>query len=175
MGLEFIDTQTITGQEADFTEITFDPIIDFDDYTELYCVFSVGTLASRDLKFALGDSSQSGVINSGGLYEYAKTDQKNGTQTNELSSGENDFRVASHPRAESAEGCSGYIRCFITNTSSGDEKIAMQAFSNGTDVWWWCGGQIDQAVNRDIKYFKFFCGGSFQVGANITYYKLPKV
>ena len=36
MGLEFIDTQTITGQEADFTEITFDPIIDFDDYTELY-------------------------------------------------------------------------------------------------------------------------------------------
>ena len=171
--VEYIDTQTITGSPADFPQITFSTAVDFTAYSEMYCSFSIGTVASRDITFRFGDTD-AGAVNTGSYYTYVTSDNTNGTLSNEVHAGNSEGRVANHPRIDAQQGVSGLIRIYLTTAGDDDTHLQWNSFVNGWDSWFIGGGQYTQ-IQDDLKYFQLYGGGDdIQVGGNITYYKVKR-
>jgi len=171
--VEFISTQTITGSAADFSQVTFSTAVDFTAYSEMYCSFAIGTVASRDITFRFGDTD-AGAVNTGSYYTYVTSDNTDGTLANEVHAGENQGRVANHPRIDAQQGVSGLIRIYLTTAGDDDTHLQWNSFVNGWDSWFIGGGQYTQ-IQDDLKYFQLYGGGNdIQVGGNITYYKVKR-
>ena len=171
--VEYIDTQTITGSAADFSQVTFSTAVDFTAYSEMYCSFSIGTVASRDITFRFGDID-AGAVNTGSYYTYVTTDNTDGTLANEVHSGQDQGRVANHPRIDAQQGVSGLIRIYLTTAGDDDTHLQWNSFVNGWDSFFIGGGQYTQ-IQDDLKYFQLYGGGNdIQVGGNITYYKVKR-
>jgi len=171
--VEYIDTETITGSAADFSQVTFSTAVDFTAYSEMYCSFSIGTVASRDITFRFGDTD-AGAVNTGSYYTYVTTDNTDGTLANEVHSGQDQGRVANHPRIDAQQGVSGLIRIYLTTAGDDDTHLQWNSFVNGWDSFFIGGGQYTQ-IQDDLKYFQLYGGGNdIQVGGNITYYKVKR-
>ena len=171
--VEYIDTQTITGSPADFSQVTFSTAVDFTAYSEMYCSFAIGTQNSRDITFRFGDTS-AGAVNTGSYYTYVTTDNTDGTLANEVHAGEDQGRVANHPRVDAEQGVSGLIRIYLTIDDSADTHLQWNSFVNGWDSFFIGGGQYTQGQD-DLKYFQLYGGGNdILVDSNITYYKVKR-
>jgi hypothetical protein len=167
---EFIDKQTSTGN--DFTTFTFADAVDFDDYSEMLAVFNIGTSSSRDCLVRVGDTSEGGVLT--GSYQQQKSDNNAGTWTSETHSGENRWNPATHPRIDSADGVSGWVKIYLAVFNDGSTRLMEQAMIQGQDSVFIAGG-YNTTSQDDLKYFLFYVDGNYLVsGSNITCYKLKR-
>ena len=168
--LEFIDSQTSTGN--DFSTFTFSDAVDYDDYCEMRAVFNLGTTSSRDICLQVGDTAQGGVMT--GSYQQQKCDNNAGTWTTETHSGEAQWCPASHPRIDSADGVTGWVRIFLAYFNDGSTRLMEQAFIQGQDSFFIAGG-YNTTSQDDLKYFRIYIGSNDLVsGSNVTCYKLRK-
>lgn len=167
---EFIATQTSTGN--DFTTFTFGDAVDFDDYSAMIAYFSIGTNGSFDLQCQVGDTSGGGLETGG--YQYCKADNNAATWTAEYSSGSSSFSLATHPRLDSGDGCSGYISVYKALFNTGNDRLMLQSFAQGHDSSW-----ISTCYNTntlsDLKYFWFgLTSNDLVSGSNISCYKIRR-
>ena len=168
--MEFIATQTTTG--TDFTTFTFAEAIDFSEYSEMYCTFSLGTDSSTGIRVQVGDSG--GLVTSGANYSNQLTDNTAGTPHHEDKADENYWRVAQHPRADTPEGIGGSLKIFLVRNTDDETMLGIQAFSAGVDSWWLIGGELRQ-VETDLKYFRLFIDAdTLSDGSNVTCYKVRR-
>ena len=170
--MEFIDTQTSTGN--DFTTFTFDDAVDFDDYSEMYCSFALGTTSSRDIQVQVGDTA-AGAVLTDATYDQTRSDNTAGTFTNETGTGINQWYMGTHSRVDSEEGVSGYVRVFLTRNSSDETFLAIQGFAQGADSFFLMSGKNTTADATDLKYFRLKIGtNGLSSGSNITCYKVKR-
>ena len=167
---EFIATQTSTGN--DFSTFTFSDAVDFADYSAMIAYFSIGTNGSFDLQCQVGDTSGGGLETGG--YQYCKADNNASTWTAEYSSGSSSFSLATHPRLDSADGCSGYISVYKALFNTGTDRLMLQSFAQGHDSSW-----ISTCYNTntltDLKYFWFgLTSNDLVSGSNISCYKIRR-
>lgn len=172
MGMEFIATQTSTGD--DFTAFTFADAVDFTVYSEMFCQFAIGTSSSSDINLQVGDTADGAVLTDTS-YDQTRSDNTAGTFSNETATGINQWYIGTHPRVDSEEGVSGYVRVYLVRDSSDDTFLATQGFAQGADSFFLMGGKNTTADAADLKYFRLFTNAdNLSNGSNITCYKLKR-
>jgi hypothetical protein len=168
MTYELIEAKTSTGSDMNFT---FSTAVDYSDYSEMLCVFNIGTNGSRDLKFYVGDTSEGGVLT--GNYQQTKSDNNAGTWTSEWHSSAAEWTPASHPRIDSADGVSGWHRVYLAIFNDGTKRLMEQAFIQGQDSVFIAGG-YNTTAQTDLKYYNFSVDDNFTSGSTATTYKLKR-
>ena len=141
---ELIDSQTSTGTDP-FDEIEFADAVDFTEYSEMYCTFALGTPATRDVTFRIGSSADGGVLTSS-TYSFAKTTQDRGSLIQQMVSNQSEFSFATHSIVVSQAGVSGYVRVFLVEHDDDDTYLSTQAYIQGTQAMYWCGGKTQQLI-----------------------------
>ena len=172
MSMEFIATQTSTGD--DFTEFTFDDAVDFDDYSEMYCTFSLGTGGSRDLLVRFGDSGESGVLTTSTYSLITSNINAGALSTGSAVTGEPSLYIATHPVIDSEEGIAGSVRIYLNRDSSGVTRLSLLSTNEGKDALFITTG-YNTTTQDDLKYFRLYVNSDDLIsGSNVTCYKMKR-
>ena len=169
--MEFIATQTSTG--ADFTQFTFADAVNFTDYSEMFCTFSFGTDASKDVNIRVGDTAEGAVL-SDATYDLCLTNNDAGSLTSSAASGSTEWYFATSGTLGSQAGVSGYCRIYLVRSSAGETFLAAQAMIQGENNWWVSTGKNTTIDQADLKYFRLYLNGTLVSGSNITCYKIKR-